>query len=328
MKKSGFVLILAGMLVCIRAEVATTVPGGVIKITLPAGAPGTPSYTAVGISLQKEPDYSGVLTGVGTTLNDSTATWGPNVYANPSAPFMIRITSGNGVGRYFKISSHTSNQLTVVNDGISLNSIINVGDHYEICAFDTLGSFFGTTSVDLQTGTSAATADMVRVWNGTSWGTYFHDGSSWKKTGSFTTQNNTILPPDRGFFICHRALTPLTLIFTGQVPVTMLKTSVIGKSSTFLANRFPVDVTLKSSGISSLAGWKSGNSAFTADTLQVWNGISWVSYFYNGTSWMKTGSFTTQDNTGIPAGSAVMITRQSDAAGESATLTQNLTYTP
>ena len=111
----------------------------------------------------------------------------------------------------------------------------------------------------------------------------------------------------------------------GTVPSTSEKTDLDGAGITFISNRFPVDATLVSTGLQSTPGWTTGSSANAADKVYLWNGSGWDTFFHNGTTWRKSGNFNPQDNTPIPAGSALYISRINASAS---VLAQSLPYTP
>ncbi len=111
----------------------------------------------------------------------------------------------------------------------------------------------------------------------------------------------------------------------GTVPSTAEKTDLAGSGSSFIGNRFPVDVAISALGLEKTDQWKSSAAPESADSLYVWNGVTWDTYFYNGTNWRKTNSLKNQDAVLIPTGTAMFITRSN---GSTATLAQVLPYTP
>lgn len=304
---------------------ATTTPVGFITVTVPAAANGTPSNKALSIPLYNPAAFTAAVTSVDSA--DSFTLTGANWTANQftTAPHFVRIKTGANVGRFFLITSHTTSQLTVDNRGANLQTILAANDSCEIVPGNTLGSVFGISIPIVQSGATANVADNVFLWNGSTWDPYFHNGTSWRKAGNLSDQNNVVIYPDEGIFITRRAASPLELTFLGTVPSTTERTELAGSGSTFMANRFPVDIQLGNIGLHQSANWTAGATANVADNVSAWNGTTWETYFYNGTNWRKAGNLANQDTTVIPAGTAVFVKR---AAASASTLTQNLPYTP
>lgn len=305
---------------------ATTTPVGFITVTVPAAVDAMkPSSKAISIPLYNPAAFSSAIASV-DSANSFTltgATWATNQFT--STPHFVRVKSGAQVGRFFLISSHTTNRLTVDTRGENLTTLLAANDSCEIVPANTLGSIFGTTSPIVQTGATADEADRVFLWNGTDWDTYFHNGTAWRRADSPDNQNGVVIYPDEGIFISRRAASPLNLTFLGTVPTTTEKTELAGAGSTFAANRFPVDVQLTNLGLHLIPGWVTGNTSNGTDNVQVWNGTFWDTYYYNGTNWKKAGNLKPQDTTVIPAGTAILVKRTSSAP---TILTQNVPYTP
>jgi uncharacterized protein (TIGR02597 family) len=325
--------------VTLPAQVAT-VPVGFNNANVTAAVNATtPSSSVVSAPFYQIAKYQGALTSLDSS-NQVSFSGGGLTALLTTPPYLARFKSGTSTGRFFIVTSNTDTQLTLdtTTAGYTLTTSaptntqaqIAVGDSVEILPANTLGTLFGTNSVPFQTGATANAADNVLLFNGTSWDVYYNNATNWKKSGSLANQNNTIVLPDRGMFIVRRATSALTLTFLGTVPSTTEKTDFPGPGSSFRANRFPVDATLKGASnplnLQSLPGWQSGASASAADNVYLWNGTSWSVYYYNGTNWKKSGSLAIQDSTVIPLGTAMFIVRQSSAAGNNSTLTQALPY--
>lgn len=330
--------LLASLLPALKAQTtATTTPVGFITVTIPAAVDvSTPSNTSLSVPLYNTAAYvSSVATlDSATQFTMTGAAWTAGAFAAPAAPYLVRIKGqptlnvGANVGRTFLITGNTTNQLTVSlpNGVVNINTLLNVNDSCEIVPANTLGSLFGTTTPVLQSGASVDVADNVFILNGGSWETYFHNGTSWRKSGGLGNKDNTVIYPDEGLFIVHITTSPVVLTLMGTVPSTSEETQLLGSASTFLANRFPVDTTLVATGIHLLPGWVTG-AVETADLVYAYNsGTSqWDTYYHNGTSWRKSGAIGNKDSTVIPAGTAIVVSRQSAAT---AVLSQTLPYTP
>lgn len=309
----------------VTAQTATTIPVGFIKVTLPAAPSASqPSNTVISVPLYTNADFSGMVATVdGTnTLSLTGAAWTASQFV--SSPHLVRFKSGTLSGRFYLITANTTSQLTIDMRGASLTGVVATSDNCEVLPSNTLATLFGSTSTTLQTASTAGAADNVVIWNGASWDTFYHNGTNWKKTGSLLNQNNTILYPDEGIFMIHRPTSQLDIVFTGTCPSTQEQTDLVGAGSTFMANRFPVDMQLSTAGIHLSANWVTGTTANAADNVFIWNGTNWDTYYHNGTNWKKSGSLLNQNTTAIPTGAAVFVTRSNAAAS---TLTQSLPYT-
>ena len=338
MKKHHHLLALAVVLATafqVQAQTqATSNPVGYITMNVPAGSVAAPSYTTLSIPLNNPAAYGSTVASVDSatqfTLSGAALTAGQYI----ATPYLARVTSGNNVGRFFLITANTTNQLTVslapTPTITTLVGVLTAGDSVSIVPANTIGSIFGTTSPILVTGLSASLADNLWILNGPGlgWGTYYHNGTNWRKAGALGNQNNVILYPDEGILLVHLGTSPVTLKFSGSVPNTIEKTDISGTGSTFAAVRFPVDTTLLAVGFHSTAGWVSGASASTADNVWAWSVTlnQWEQFYYNGSNWRKAGSLAIQNTRALTAGSAVIVIRNGTTT--TTTLSQALPYTP
>ena len=307
---------------------ATTVPVGFITKTLPpAPDAANPTTATISIPLYATADFTSAVASVdgANQFTMATANWGAGLFT--ATPHLVRIKTGLGVGRFFLISLHSTNQLTVIlpPSVSTLVGLLAVGDSCEILPANTLSSVFGLTAPGFVTGSSANAADKVYLWSGTGWDTYFNNGTHWRKSGNFNNQDGIVIYPDEGIFISHIGSAALSLTLLGTVPSTPEKTDLDGAGITFISNRFPVDSTLVSTGLQSSPGWTTGSSANAADKVYLWNGSGWDTFFHNGTTLRKSGNFNPQDSTSIPTGSALYISRINASPS---VLAQALPYTP
>lgn len=308
------------------AQTATTTPVGFFKLTFAAGQ--TTSATAV---LENDAVDLGTLSAIGSnTLTDGSKAWTASQFAGVAFPYVAQITTGTEAGRVFKITANTATVLTVDSAGIDLTTILVAGAKYRLVPIDTLGSLFGAATVPFQTGASAAAADNVLIWDiaTQAWLTYFHNGTSWRRTGSLVNQNNTVILPDTALFVFRRGATPLEVVLTGAVPTVAPKFFLKPAASTFVGNPQPADTTLLNSGAAASPGWLTGASAASADNLLVWNGTGWFTFFHNGTSWRRTGSLVNQNTFVITAGTPMFVFRRSNPATNQSYLATPLAYTP
>ena len=334
--------ILASLLPALHAQTtATTTPVGFITRTIPAAVDAaTPSNTTVSIPLYATADYVSTVATIDspTQFTLTGAAWTVGQYASTAAPRLARVkasTTAAHVGVFFLVSANTTNQLTVtLPAGVAdVNTVLSVGDSCEVVPANTLGSVFGTVANPpvLTGGATPDVADNVYVWSGTGWDPYFWNGTIWKKTGGID-RSGTVLYPDEAVFVIRRdTASAATLTLMGTVPSTSEQTAIAGSGSTFLSNRFPVDMTLgtvptptmPALNLQNLPGWVGGATPDVADSVYIWSGTGWDPYFWTGTIWKKTGNLD-RSNTVITAGTGVFVTH----AGAALTLTQALPYTP
>ena len=69
-----------------------------------------------------------------------------------------------------------------------------------------------------------------------------------------------------------------------------------------------------------------GLNVSQADTVQLWTGSQFLTYYFNGAHWKAAGSTGIQDNAAIQRGSAFFAKRKSTAAGLEAFLSQQPPY--
>lgn len=321
----------------LHAQNATTTPVGAFTITLAAGSVDAPRQTNFNIPLRSTPPGNfvgktvGTLTGVtSTTVTDSTAGWGNGTLSTASSPYLIRFLSGNQTGLTLQISTtaaNTATTATILTQGTDLTVLgVAAGDRYELNPADTLMSVFGVGgngTGGILAGT-AATADIVSIFNGSGWVDYFYSSAAgqWRQGILPLSQNNVVIPPNSGVAVRRRASSALQLVFTGTVPVTNTKAIVRNSGASFISTGFPTDMTLASISLNSTPGWKSVNPTTTsanADKVRFHNGSGWVEYFHNATAgqWRQGILATDRNGVVVPAGSPILIMRASADAGSS-----------
>lgn len=270
-----------------------TVPEGFMNFTIPAGSATTPSvFTfSLPLTLPAPANFVGKAAGTissvtATTISNTTAAWAAGALSQAVSPYFIRIKTGAAVGRTLLISTtagqeNTSTTVTVDNQGTPLDGLgIVAGDAYEVFPADTLFSLFGS---DIQGGTSAATADVVRLQSGGSWNEYYYNSTvaQWRLGSIPVSQNNVVIRPDSGIIFYRKGTTPLALTLTGRVPSTDLQLVLNEVGSTFTAG-FPVDTLLSQSDFNSMPTWVNNTGSVTnADKVDIFVNGSWNSYNYN-----------------------------------------------
>jgi len=316
----------------LSATAATTYtpPQGGLLVPIAAGTALAPSTTAFAVPLYDLPAATGATLGALTSLTSTTFTvnnagWTAGALATAPFPYVVQLTSGAAAGHLFNITGNTATTLTVSGgDPVALGAV--AGDTFRLLPIDTLNSLFGANT--LLGGPTAADADNV-ILSTTAQTTYYYNttlGRWVRTTGPTTDRGNTPIPA-LGMISIVRKSGALTLAFTGSVPRERVRLSVPNSGSIYLHSGFPVDLTLGSLAIqTALPGWVSGASAATADTLSVVSGANRVSYYHNGTAWVRTtGPATNRNTTSIPAGTPIVLTRVGSTAG-STLLTLNRPY--
>jgi hypothetical protein len=287
-----------------------------------------------------------VLTGFASSVTSNAigvtnVNWTPNQFANPGTPCFVVIRTGAQAGRALLVVGNTSNTLTLDVEDAPLNTggfaVAAGADTIELYQGDTLGSLFGSTvdgsgflSSGLKAGTSMQNADGVQLWIGSGFVTYFFNTAvgTWVQSGGTTNQNGLILYPDDGMLINRRGPTG-SLTFIGRVPSTRLLTKFPGGTTSVVAIRFPADTTLGGLNYGAPGTWISGSSASVADTVSVWTGSKWDTYFKNlSNQWIKSnGNGGDQSGLVIRAGSSIRIAKKGSATGSASYFSQALPYT-
>lgn len=312
------------------AATSSTPPQGGLLIPVAAGTALAPSTTAFAVPLYDLPAASGATVGAlasltSTTLTVTNAGWTAGALASTAFPYAVQLTSGTAAGQLLTITANTATTLTVSGgDPVALGVV--AGDRFRLIPVDTLNSLFGSNT--LLGGPTAAAADNV-ILSTTAQTAYYYNttlGRWVRTTGPTTDRGNTPIPA-LGMISIVRKSAALTLAFTGSVPTERTRLAVPNSGSIYLHSGFPVDLTLGTLAIqTALPGWVSGATAATADTLSVVSGANRVSYYHNGTAWVRTtGPATNRNTTAIPAGTPMVLTRVGSAAGSSL-LTLNRPY--
>ena len=299
----------------LRAANLVSEPVGCVRVVIPAPATGETTRKVVGIPFNRASVFRGIVTSVsGSTIKAGTPAWTSGQFV--SAVHYLKFRTGPNVGRYFTVTANTADTLTVSAPGVAIAE----NQAFEIFPAQTLGSLFGTTSVALQTGPDEASADLVRIQNGTVWNTYFHTGTQWQISGGTSSQNGAVIRPEQGIIVVASGISPVSIALRGSVSITSESSVIPGTGEALVANRLPFDTTLSALKIQSLPGWTKGASASVADNLMRWNGTSWNVYYHTGARWQMAGSQASQDGASLPAGESLLIRRRDGSTASAAFL--------
>ncbi len=314
-------LLFCGLLLIgsIRWSTAQEVVSGIFgfnKLTLIGG-----SDTFVSLPFARLPD-STVLVSSTSSSNiiqvQGTPGWTNNqfVYAvgAQSNSYYVRIESGALEGRYFNVTSNTTNTLTVDLNGGSLAGL-TFSNQVSVIPHWTLASVFGSEGNGIVLSTSTTlrkTEVLVPSFNGTGINlsaatTYFYytnAGSvNWRRVGASTNCNDDIIRPNGYLLIRHKAGPNTTFVSLGDVILTKVNIPLVvnasNKQDNFVSMPRPLDLSLNDSGlIASGAFVPSTSTTLRKDELLVFDNAatnvnksaaSTFFYFTGSSSWRKVG---------------------------------------
>ena len=321
---------------CATLNAATTTdPVGVVKITIAGTGGGSNKLTAISATLTNSTAYQGTATlNVGTFSTDSqpletgVTTWSATEWT--AEPHLCYIENTAGAEEAYLITANATDGVLTLSTTFDLNSRYTSTPNYRIVKAHTFGSLFGTdgASVPFKQSAAISQADNIYIWNGSSWVTYYHDGSNWSSTGSFGSVNDAVIFPDEGMFVLRRDTSDITITLNGSVPTKVQVSTIAGSKITFLSTRYPVDTTVANLGLTSLPNWQSSPASSSADRFYLWNGTAWDIYWHDGSSWVSTATFGNVDNTAIPADSAIFVKRVSSSTEAVSANEHDLPYAP
>ncbi len=312
----------------VNAQSVTTAPVGFNTITVSIN-----TTRALSLPFNKTPDFASAVSAVtSNTIQTTGAGWTTNAFGpfvgNPANAHVIRMMTGAAIGKQFRILSNTSDTLTLI-AGTDLTGVA-AGDQYQIFATETLQSLFGANGQingqSVNTSSDSTIADNVLLRTGSSWNTYYNNGTQWLKQGTDSPSNTVAVPPEQGFVFVHRGGTAYTFTALGAVPVTNLKTDFPANSTSSFGNRFPVDTTLAGLGFQNNAAWNKNADPTLADNVLIKNpaGGGWSTFYHDGTQWLKQSTGSPSDTQPIAIGTSVVVVHR---GGGLLTLEQTLPYT-
>lgn len=309
-----------------HGQSVSTTPVGYVTQTISAGTGTGRVFTPISLPLyapSSAADATGAISGVTATgVTVSGANFGN--LSDAASPYAIRLTSGTSEGANLFISANTSDTLTF---NFTLSSVdstasISVGDTYELIEVDTLNSLFGGPADGVIFSAAAqADADVVYVFSGGAWLSYFHNGNNWvRKSGRSTIISDDLpLTSDTAVLFSRISDTSTSYVLTGTVPSTSSVLKLNGSGLSYLANNTPTSITLANLALQSAAGFEVGA---TGDSIYIYTNGSWLKYNYDGTNWIrKSGRSTIVSNdVEIPAGSGFVFSKANAGSDSSSTL--------
>jgi hypothetical protein len=174
----------------------TTTPVGAMTVTIGAGTGTVRQATIASFPLINSLVTTGKTRGAITSLTTAAITstgagWTTSDLAQPTLPYLLKITSGAATGRTFVITANTSDTLTIsTSDGVSSSVVSLTGlgvaanDTFQVENADTLLGLFGagtTTGVGTSGqstplgSTSPNQADTIQLVTASTYNSYYYD---------------------------------------------------------------------------------------------------------------------------------------------------------
>lgn len=298
---------------------------GYVQITIPGSSLGTVSAT-----LQNKSNHTSNatinadFTGTAQTLTVAGAGWTAGQWA--SEGYLAYVSDASNGEEAFLITGNTSDTITIQTDFdlLDVDRDIPAVTSISIRLAQTLGGLFGFGAE-----TDFTSVDRVFLWTGGSWATYYHASGNWRKIGGnlFETFNDELVYPDEAFFIQRNDTNSITFTFFGDVPSKAQVTTMAGPGLQMVSTRYPVETSIGQLGFETLPNWQQGSGG---DLVYLWDGGSWLTYYYAGGAWRKVGGnlFETFDNDPVPPDSGVFVSRKGISGPAESANFHVLPYTP
>ena len=348
---TAFALAIMGM--STQAQTVNTTPLGLVSFPINHG-----TTTYLSLPLEGNPIYTGVIsatTANSITVADSPAPWTAGALATAAQPYFVKFLAGPQAGRTLLITANTTNTLTLdttdhtsqttpILSSPSSSFDVQVGNSFKIFPGQTLATLFGAGTTQnplsyLVGSTNVAQADTVSLFTTSTApaSTYYFDTAAgagfWTLYPTTVNANNTILYPYSSLAITRRSANgDTTLPLTGCATNVPLLIKAPGKTTSYTSAQYPANLAL--SQLQFGANWTQGTSIANADTLSVWNPSPLPGHFDTyyqlsaDSTWRKyPNSATDVSSFVIPAGSAICITKRSNATGAASYLQPPLPYT-
>lgn len=237
------------------------------------------STTEAGSSLTLKPVFRGLIREVsGSIVSVSGSPFIAGALAIPSSPHALRLTSGSQKGRLFRIQQNSVNSATLDATGLALDDAglkVKAGDRIEILPLATLDSRFGQTSatVKIQAGANEQTADLVQIWNGSTWDNYFFSTgvtpARWVPAANPSANaGDLVLSPDTALKIVRRGVGK-QLVLNGRVPPVRTLFRAVEGSDTSLGAPYPVPIPVAELFLGGPAVWGRSGSPASADKVRL-----------------------------------------------------------
>ncbi len=272
---------------------------GYMNLSVAEGGASAPSYTFMSIPMTRTPAARGTITAnTATTITDDSADWAAGSFSAGDETHYVEIVDGaTHNGRYFYITSHTEDTLTFADPG-DLEAGDLDGLRYKIVPATRVKDVFGSPgNALLKTGSTAANADTVAIWNGTGWNApiyYYINPQQGQFGGIFDSPNhdhwvqgtqiadNYVIDRDAGFVVKRSAgESGVDLVAVGEVSGND-QAITLATGYELVGGMSAVDEVISLSNLKDVL--QSGSTAANADTITAWTGTGWgppVYYYIN-----------------------------------------------
>ena len=318
-----------GLATASAATVQTSDIQGLLRVSAPAN-----TDTIVSPVFSRTPVWTGAVQTVSGNRVTVAGTpgWTANQFTPGADTYYVRARGGALNGLFFTVVSNDATSLVLDNAGFNLSQF-TTGDSLELVPYWTLGTLYPAS----QAGTSfvATAAPLVHqtellVYDANGVGvnrpasaTYFHYNGAWRKNGAATTLsfNNVVIGPD-SYLLQRNKAAATTLVRSGRVHPgrisTVLEAFPTAAQDNLVAVGYPIDVTLRQTGIGGSAAFATTTSALSPkDEILVYNtaqtGINRAPsavYIYFNNGWRKLGTgldVDFSDSVTLPAGAGFIV---------------------
>lgn len=302
--------------------------GGFDTISITGTGGGGSKLTIAATEFLQAAKYSGMASATGpATLFDATATWADNAYNGANGSHYLEVLSVNGATVGAGVgATRTIMSCVAATKSITLETPLPTGlvapIEYRILSHWTLGAIFGENNTAGLQGGNSLSADLVQLWNGSGYDSYYYQtggigGTGWRKVGNQTANAGaTIIRPDQSVLIKRVGGSTLPLVVNGWIKQG--QTSIdIAKGFNFVPNPYSEPMSLGNCGLftGSATSGIAGGTATSADQVKLWNGSAYDSFYYQtsglgGTGWRKVGAQSTDASAvAIAPGTSIIVRR-------------------
>ena len=170
-----------------------------------------------------------------------------------------------------------------------------------------------------QAGDTEGAADTIKIWTGAGYTTYFYSSDvpdAWASDQDSFTETEDTIPVGTGFWLYRRGAAIPAMLTAGEVIQTNVTVTVNGNDAeayTQVANPFAAALP-----IASIAApdWVAGDTEGAADTIKVWTGAGYATYFYSSDvpdAWASDQDSFTETTDSVPVGASFWIYRRGGA---------------